>query len=121
MIQSFLIQRVTKDGEGKEVVSDMASVDDPGDRNARIGQNYDTTTDDPSYRFQANADATYRIMIRDQFGYSRRDPALRLPAMLIRKEQPDFRLVAFSMPNRVANANIIPVATPVLRTGRNYT
>lgn len=110
------VQRVTKDGEGKEVVSDMANVDDPGDRAARIGQNYDTTTDDPSYRFQANADASYRIMIRDQFGYSRKDPRY-VYRLLIRKEQPDFRLVAFSMPNRVANANVIPVATPVLRKG----
>ena len=110
------VQRVTKDGEGKEVVSDMANVDDPGDRNGRIGQDYDMTTDDPSYRFQANADATYRIMIRDQFGYSRKDPRY-VYRLLIRKEQPDFRLVAFPMPNRVANGNIVPVSTPVVRKG----
>jgi len=100
----LLLQKVTRAADGQETVSDVASVDDPGDRNARIGSDFDTSTDDPSYRFVAPQDATYRIMLRDQFGDSRED-ARYVYRLIIRPEEPDFRLVAIPQSIRPGNPN----------------
>ena len=35
----------------------VAQVDDPADRNIRIGGDFDTSTDDPSFRLEATEDA----------------------------------------------------------------
>jgi len=112
----FLLQRVTKNDKGEEQVSDIANIDDLGDRNARLGQDYDTSTDDPKYRFQVPQDATYRIAVRDQFNGVGAD-ARRVYRLLIRKEQPDFHLVAMPTFNGPINANVVNLLSPVLRKG----
>src|SRR5690606_8035065 len=53
---ALTIQRVTKNEQGEEVVSDLAQVDDPQERAARIGTDFDTSTDDASYRLVVNDD-----------------------------------------------------------------
>ena len=112
----FLLQRVTKNEKGEVQVSDIANIDDLGDRNARLGQDYDTSTDDPKYRFQVPQDATYRIAIRDQFNSLGPD-ARRVYRLLIRKEQPGFRLVAMPTFDGPINANVVNLLSPVIRKG----
>lgn len=110
----MLVQRVTKNDKGEETVSDLSFVDDPGDRNGRIGGDYDDTTDDPSYRFTADQDAVYRVMVRDQFGDSHSTPHATYE-LAIRKEQPDYRLLALPKQIKTANANEVKMFSPVLR------
>ncbi|MCH5376063.1 MAG: hypothetical protein JJ992_19000, partial [Planctomycetes bacterium] len=100
----MLIQKVTRTGDGREIITDVASVDDPADRNARIGSDFDTSTDDPMYRFVVPQDATYRIMIHDQFG-DNRDDARCVYRLVVRPEEPDFRLVAIPESIRPGNPN----------------
>ena len=113
----MLVQRVTVNADGAEVVKDLANVDDSRSRNSRIGSNFDFSTDDPSYRLTADQDATYRIMIRDQFGDSRNDPRM-VYRLIIRKPQPDFRLVAVPVPVQTpVDVNKVRVGAPGLRKG----
>ena len=75
---------ITKNDKGEEVLTDVAQVDDPAERNTKIGTDFDTSTDDPSYRLDATEDATYRLMVRDQFGDGRQVFALpRLVRLVI--------------------------------------
>ncbi|MCG8585229.1 MAG: pre-peptidase C-terminal domain-containing protein [Pirellulales bacterium] len=113
---ALLIQRVVRKNNGEPAVSDFAAVDDPADRATRIGTDFDTSTDDPQYRFRVPMDATYRIMVRDQFGDSRND-ARYVYRLVIRQQQPDFRLVA--MPRGAAsggkkNNNQVMMDPPVI-------
>ena len=118
----LLLQKVAKNAKGEETVSDVAQVDDPTDRNGKIGGDFDTSTDDPNYRFTAGEDATYRLMVRDQFGTSRSDPRM-VYRIAIRQAQPDFRLVAVSQSADAASAPKTPAAaavtlgSPVIRRG----
>lgn len=89
----FAVMKVTKNDKGEETMSDIAQVDDPQDRNNKIGTDYDTSTDDPSYRFTAPDDGTYRVMIRDQFGDGRKDPSY-VYRLAIRPLEPDFQLLS---------------------------
>ena len=86
------LSRVTTDDKGVEQVKDIAQIDDPADRNNKIGGEFDTSTDDPSYNFTAPDDGTYRLMIRDQFGDGREDPSY-VYRLVIRPSDPDFRLL----------------------------
>jgi hypothetical protein len=110
----MLVQKVVTADDGKVTVSAVASVDDPSNRNGRIGQEFDATTDDPVYRFTAPADATYRIRITDQFSRSRVDPRLQYE-LRIRPEKPQLTLTADLKQIKTANANEIKVFSPVLR------
>ncbi|MBW3597259.1 MAG: hypothetical protein KY475_08295 [Planctomycetes bacterium] len=110
------MQKVKKNEKGEEQISDVAQVDDPGDRNNRIGTDFDTSTDDPSWKLEANEDATYRIQVRDNFGSSRADPryAYRL---IVRRTRPDFRLIATPEPGPTTNNNQVLQYASVLRRG----
>ncbi|MCO6459676.1 MAG: PPC domain-containing protein [Pirellulaceae bacterium] len=112
----FTLQQVTVNEQGVETVRDIAQADDPADRAARIGSDFDTSTDDPSYRFVVPADGMYRVMIRDQFGSSTADPRL-VYRLRITPEEPDFRLVVFPEQIKVANANQVLLYSPVVRQG----
>ncbi len=106
----MLVQRVVTDAEGKVTISDVKEVDDAG---ANIGGlAFNTTCDDPSYRFAAPADGVYRVLVRDL--YSRGDPRY-LYRLSMHKESPDFRLVA--MPVFPGAANVVDIWSPVLRPG----
>lgn len=110
----MLVQKVVVADDGKVTVSAVASVDDPSDRNGRIGQEFDATTDDPVYRFTAPDDATYRIRVTDQYSRSRTDPRLQYE-LRIRPEKPQLTLTADLKQVKTANANEIKVFSPVLR------
>jgi hypothetical protein len=111
---TMIVQKVVTAEVGKVTVSAVASVDDPSNRNGRIGQEFDATTDDPVYRFSAPEDATYRVRITDQFSRSRNNPRLQYE-LRIRPEKPQFILTADLKQIKTANANEIKVFSPVLR------
>ncbi|MCH7988461.1 MAG: hypothetical protein IID46_04830, partial [Planctomycetes bacterium] len=110
------LEQITKNSKGEESVKRIATLDDNG---TNLGPNvFDTLSDDPVYRFQVPADGTYRIAIRDRYFESRGDPRL-VYRLSIRKELPDFRLVALPMtPSTAAN---LPgtIGTIGLRKGEN--
>jgi hypothetical protein len=110
----MLVQKAVTAEDGEVTVSAVVSVDDPSDRNGRIGQEFDATTDDPIYRFSAPDDATYRIRITDQFSRTRDDPRLQYE-LRIRPENPQLILTADIKQIKTANANEIKVYSPVLR------
>lgn len=114
----FAVMRVNKNEKGEETLADIAQVDDPQDRANKIGTDYDTSTDDPSYRFTAPDDGTYRVMIRDQFGDGRKDPSY-VYRLAIRPLEPDFQLLSVATQPAVGNNNNqgSPLAGVMLRRG----
>lgn len=86
----LIIQQVTKNDEGEEQVKVLATADDMGTRDRA---QFDTRTGDAAFEFVAAVDATYRITVREGYSTLRSDPRL-VYRLAIRKEQPDFRLVA---------------------------
>lgn len=93
---SLLIQRLRVDDKGQPQVDDVAFVDDPPDQNFnnRSGRHeFDERTTDPSYKFRAPEDGTYRLMLKDAASAVRSDPRL-VYRLAIRKAVPDFRIVA---------------------------
>ncbi|HSI14728.1 MAG TPA: PPC domain-containing protein [Chthoniobacter sp.] len=61
------------------------------------GIRFSTASNDPVVRFEAKEDGTYRVKVSDLFGNSRNDPR-NVYRLIIRKESPDFRLVALAEP-----------------------
>lgn len=92
----------------------VAAVDDTGDRAAKLQGFFDTSSDDPIYRFVPDRDATYRVLARDQFGGTVKD-ASRIYRLRIRREAPDFQLFAAPQQLKVANANQILHSTIAIR------
>ena len=111
---TMLVQRVTIGDDEQETVATVTFVDDPSDRNGKIGQDFDYTTDDPSYRFVVPADGKYRVRVTDQYSLSRADPRLQY-ILRIRNETPRFGLTAKLREIKTANANEIKMFAPVLR------
>jgi len=91
------IYRVKKNEKGAEQLSDVAQIDDMPDRGRRnpTADELDPTSDDPTYKFVAPEDGTYRLLVRDQFGDGRKDPSF-VYRLAIREPQADFRLLAYS-------------------------
>ena len=109
----FRIQRVTKDDKGEEKVSTVKEVQD---NPVNIGgSTFNTSSVDPSFRFEAPDDGTYRILLYDLYSRGSADSTYRLS---IRKEVPDFRLVAIPEgPVAIANT-AVPMPTGFLRRGQ---
>lgn len=57
------------------------------------GPRFSTTSTDPSLRFEVKEDGAYRVRTRDLFGTARKDPRA-VYRLAIRREVPDFRLLA---------------------------
>jgi hypothetical protein len=113
----MLIQKVKKNDKGEPVVTKIADVDDPAERQTKIGTVFDTSTDDPSYILRPDEEATYQVLVRDQFGNTRRDPQF-VYRLVIRHRQPDFRLTALpTTPPPAQNNNQVAVVAPVVRKG----
>lgn len=87
----LILEQVGHDARGAETTTRIASMDDDNTNIAPAV--FDTRTDDPTYRFQAQESATYRILLRDRSFESRGDPRL-VYHLSIRPEKPDFELVA---------------------------
>ena len=88
---SLVIEREARADDGTITVSTVATVDDAGTR--RGGREFDERSFDPSYRFTAPADGTYRLLVRDGHARLHDDPALAY-RLVVRPPRPDFRLVA---------------------------
>ncbi|MFM9116183.1 MAG: PPC domain-containing protein, partial [Planctomycetota bacterium] len=115
------VVKVGKNDKGEETMTDVAAVDDPGDRNTRIGSDFDTSTDDPSYRLAVPEDGTYRVLVRDQFGDGRQDPR-NVYRLVVKPLQSDFGLVVVqSLPAPAPNQPNVPLGVPVLRRGGSTT
>lgn len=111
-----LIQRVAKNDKGEERVSDLKEF---YDTDSDIGgAQYKTSTRDPSGRFEVGENGIYRIQVRDLFNRSKPDPRL-VYRLSIRKQRPDFRLVAVAQsppsPNKDSKEALL--WTPLLRRG----
>jgi hypothetical protein len=86
----LVVERIERDAKGQETATRMTAVDDETSNIAPAV--FDTRSDDPSYRFEAPATGTYRIILRDRSFESRGDPRL-VYRLSIRPEEPDFQLV----------------------------
>jgi hypothetical protein len=109
------IYRVTKNDKGEEQQSEVVQVDDlqeRGRRNPNVDE-LDATNDDPSYKFVVPDDGTYRLLVRDQFGDSRKDPSF-VYRLVIRTPTPDFRLLAY--PNSPPPTQQQQIQTPLAAT-----
>jgi len=90
----IVVRRVTKNEAGEIAVSDVQEMQD-GDANLG-GALFNTATRDPVWRLEAGEDALYRVEARDLFN-QRPDPS-RIYRLAIRREAPDFRLIALVEP-----------------------
>lgn len=90
-----LLQRVTKGPMGEEQAADLQEF---GDTDANVGgRDFNTTTRDPVGRIEIKEDGLHRVLVRDLFNTSKDSP--RHPYRLsLRRETPDFRLVALPQP-----------------------
>lgn len=61
------------------------------------GARFSTASADPAMRFEAKVDGPVRVSVRDLFGGARKDPR-NVYRLAIRKEAPDFQLVAIAEP-----------------------
>jgi hypothetical protein len=86
-----MIDRVMVDDQGKETTQRIAVADD--DAANPIPFVFDTVNDDAAVKFVAPADGKYRIAVRDRYLSSRGDPSL-IYRLIVRKETPDYRVVA---------------------------
>ena len=84
---------------------DAADLQDVYGSDASLGgQRLDTASNDPACRFEVKDDGAYRVQVRDLFAATRRDPA-NVYRLSIRRETPDFRLLAVTEPPpKVPNA-----------------
>lgn len=87
----LLVQRAVKGANGKTEYVDVKELDD---ETANIGLTaFNAASIDPYFRLTAPQDGTYRVLVRDLYGDSRGDPRL-MYRLVLRKPQPDFRLIA---------------------------
>lgn len=112
----LMVKQKVQDGNGNVTWKKLATVDDVGNRQAAIGPNFTTTTDDPGLRFQVPGDGTYRVSLKDQFGtYDRSiDSSYRLSILVA---EPDFRVYCSPVTGRAANGNQIIASPLTLRRG----
>jgi hypothetical protein len=117
----FGLYRVTKNDKGQEQQTEIAQVDDLPERANRrptTADEFDASSDDPAYKFVAPESGTYRLMLRDQFGDSRKDPSM-IYRLAIREPKPDFRLVVYptSPPANQQQQQQTALATASIRRG----
>lgn len=112
-VNPFLrVERVTKAADGKELVTLVKeSSETPS---ASVSPVFNTSTPDPAFRFEATEDGTYRLLTFDLYNQGAPDALYRLS---IRKEAPDFRLVAMLEPTLGAQNQPVGIRTAFLRCG----
>ena len=111
-----LLQRVTRNEKGEEQSADVHELY-PSDANIG-GPDFNTTTRDPSWRFEVSENGTYRIRVSDLFNRNEDNPRF-VYRLSLRSEKPDFRLVALPQPPPPLNKDSkeAPLWTPLLRRG----
>lgn len=99
----MVIDQVKKNDKGEETVTRIKTTAGDGASPTIGGQQFNTSSDDPAFRFVAPADAAFRVTVRDRAFENRGDPSL-VYRLSLRKETPDFRLVALPVfPSTDAN------------------
>jgi hypothetical protein len=86
-----LVQRVVRNEKGEEQVSDVQELY-ASDSNIG-GPEFNSTTRDPAGRFEVKEDGVYRVRVSDLFNRYESNPSF-VYRLSVRKETPDFRLVA---------------------------
>lgn len=110
------LEQIKKDKKGQETVRSIQTSDDNTNRLAT--STFNTSTDDPVYRFVVPEDGTYRISLRDRYFEARGDPRL-VYRLVIRRPQRDFRVVVLPItPPRQRNQPSTE-GTLALRKGEN--
>lgn len=111
-----LLERMTNNGQGGETFSTVAELGDsaasPG------GLEFNTASRDPAFRLEVKEDGAYRVQVRDLFNRGAGSP--RHPfRLVVRRETPDFRLVALAAqpPKLKDDARLVHTWTPNLRRG----
>lgn len=84
------LDQVKVNDKGEESLTRISTLDD--DTNNPLANLFDIVNDDNVTKFIAPADGVYRITVRERFGNSRQD--LSVYRLIVRKESPDFRVVA---------------------------
>lgn len=112
-----VVQRVSKNDKGQEQVTEIKELND-SDANFG-GAEYKTSSLDPAWRFAVPETGTYRVQVRDLFSRFKADPRL-VYRLSIRRESPDFRLVAtpaaHSPPKK--DSKEVTLWSPALRKGQ---
>lgn len=112
--------RITKNDKGEEVASDVLQADDPqeggGGRRRRGPPDPDSQVLDPNADWTVPEDGTYRLLVRDQAGSGRKNPAF-VYRLVIKPEEPDFRLVARAVATMNQNDQQLPLQSVVIRKG----
>ncbi|HUG20509.1 MAG TPA: hypothetical protein VMM56_16090, partial [Planctomycetaceae bacterium] len=97
----FVVDQITTNDKGEEQVKRLVDQDD--NELTIGGDDFNTRHRDPTWKFAVPADGTYRITLNDRYWENRGHPGL-VYRLVIRKESPDFRLVALAyQPNPQAN------------------
>ncbi len=111
----FVLEQVTRNEQGEEQLKRLTDQDDTA---LTIGgEDFNTRHRDPGFRFDVPADGVYRLILSDRYRESRGDPAL-VYRLSIRRESPDYRLVAFaSVPNPQPNQPGSPGVIRLLKGG----
>ena len=89
----LVIDQIKKNDKGDETATRIKTTAGDAATPSIGGLQFNTLNDDPVFRFVAGSDATFRITVRDRAFENRGDPSL-VYRLSIRKETPDFRLVA---------------------------
>ncbi|MBM3876165.1 MAG: hypothetical protein FJ386_05525 [Verrucomicrobia bacterium] len=112
-----IIQRVTKDDKGAETTTDVLTLEG-SDTNPSGAPDFNAASRDPAGRFEAKDDGAYRIVVRDTYiNRTVSNPAL-VYRLALRKESPDFRLVAIpAAPMPKKDAKNLEFSKPLLRRG----
>lgn len=115
----LLVEQVTVDKDGREQFKELQQADDNMLNSG--GFDFDTVHDDPSFRFTAPDDGTYRILVRDLYSASRGDPRF-VYRLAVRPEQPDFRIAALAkFPGAQPNQQQSLIWSPNLQKGGSDT
>ena len=86
----LVIDQVKINDKGEEMLTRISALDD--DPTNPLANLFDTLNDDNTVKFVAPADGKYRVTMRERFGNSKQD--LGVYRLIVRKESPDFRVVA---------------------------
>ncbi|MBI5799195.1 MAG: hypothetical protein HZA92_00505 [Verrucomicrobia bacterium] len=109
-----VIQKATKGEKGEETFADVQEF---AESVANLGgPEFNTAHRDPVGRFDVKEDGSYRLGIRDLFGRTVASPR-HVYLVTLRRETPDFRLVAVpdSAPTKKAPADVVTSASSLWR------
>ena len=117
---SLLVEHVAKDAAGKETVRTVVEHDEPEQR--FTNQPFDAPTHDPAVHFTADADGTYRVVVRDLYAGSSAQKR-HVYRLVVRQADAEFQLVATckALVELSAFRDVVYPANPTLCRGGTQT